>query len=521
MSNKSYKAYVSEELGRHIKSTKYIKKNEIIFQERPLCFLQSLTNSTSHGIITCNYCNAFIGNPNTSISCLSGNLSRQTLLQNLNNTTIDTNDDDDNNRIKLISCSNNCGVFYCSNECKQNDTIYHGHNMLCTGNIKDGEEDIHPLYEFKVHACQNNEIFLIIGHIITSIISQYAHYNIALNKKNNDNNSSKTATTTDDDDNNDNSILQNIIKPYLEFCWKPWWEIMDDEETSNSCLRLCEESSALLKDTLLYYSQNYISTTTTTTTPEAEDDNNNIIIQQAISDCLFLCTSEYFGRIIGSFELNSVGVRRSQPYLLWEYMTSNIDFQKRKCIDILSLLEQQRSAVDECCDTDDDTNDDDEHDDENKEIEEDDDNDNKNNYDIDNNDLFYRLQQYLLDLIPSKNDDDYDKKEEQELIDEILTPLDGTAMFSITRQMNHSCKPNAHVTYNNNKGREGSSSSSGWGGKYPLTLQCIALNDIQPNEELCISYIDQELSYDERVIELNNYHFSCTCVKCIQDKKVL
>ena len=53
--------------------------------------------------------------------------------------------------------------------------------------------------------------------------------------------------------------------------------------------------------------------------------------------------------------------------------------------------------------------------------------------------------------MPSENDEDdnYDKEEqEQELIDETLTPLDWTSMLSATFQMNHSYKINVHLAWN-------------------------------------------------------------------------
>ena len=511
MMNKKYKTGVNER-GRHLRSTAHIKKNDIVFQEIPLCFLQSLANS-HNGVITCHHCNSFLGGPDITMQLLSGNFTRQYLLEKINGNPSATDSATDENRI--IPCSNNCGIFYCSEECKQNDTRYNGHNVLCTGIIKDGEESTHPLYAFKIHACENNEIFLIIGQIIVSIISKYTDY--LLNKSSNDSNNN-----TDDD----NSMLQSIMKPFLEFCWKPWWDIMDDEETSNACLQLCQESSKLLKDTLLYYLENYDLYKTNKSNNSEEE---HIIIKQATYDCLFLCTYEYFGRIIGSFELNCIGVRYSQPNLLWEYMNYNVDFQKRHSFDILTVLEQS-DEFDEEEEEEGEDRDDSVVDDDNGSA---DDNDNQisnEGYDeagkendrlscqscetIDYDLISYeKLQQYLPHITPLENtDDEKQKEEEQELIDEILTPLDGTAMFSITCQMNHSCKPNVYVVYNKSKDKKG------WGCKYPLMLQCIALRDIEPDEELCISYIDQELSYEERVSELNNYHFSCTCVKCIEDK---
>lgn len=92
--------------------------------------------------------------------------------------------------------------------------------------------------------------------------------------------------------------------------------------------------------------------------------------------------------------------------------------------------------------------------------------------------------------------------------DEILTPLDGTAHFSLLTKMNHSCSPNTVVLYK----------SRGWGRDHPLCAYCIALKDIAPGEELTISYIETDESYEERQAALANYGFQCTCPKCETEK---
>jgi hypothetical protein len=45
----------------------------------------------------------------------------------------------------------------------------------------------------------------------------------------------------------------------------------------------------------------------------------------------------------------------------------------------------------------------------------------------------------------------------------------------------------------------------------------IALRRISKNEEVTISYIDEELPYKERQALLADYGFSCKCSKCLED----
>ncbi|PWV08307.1 hypothetical protein C3747_91g55 [Trypanosoma cruzi] len=76
----------------------------------------------------------------------------------------------------------------------------------------------------------------------------------------------------------------------------------------------------------------------------------------------------------------------------------------------------------------------------------------------------------------------------------------GQGVYTVGCLFNHSCEPNLQVVY----------SESG-----DETLSVVALRDIEPGEELCISYIDESLSYPERQQELyEHYLFFCQCPKC-------
>ncbi|XP_054264416.1 histone-lysine N-trimethyltransferase SMYD5 [Macrosteles quadrilineatus] len=98
------------------------------------------------------------------------------------------------------------------------------------------------------------------------------------------------------------------------------------------------------------------------------------------------------------------------------------------------------------------------------------------------------------------------------LIDKIYDEMDevvgtflnceGSALYSLQRLANHSCQPNATVTFPHND--------------YTLSLR--AERTIQPNEEICISYLDECLLSHSRhtrhKVLRDHYLFVCSCDRC-------
>jgi len=77
--------------------------------------------------------------------------------------------------------------------------------------------------------------------------------------------------------------------------------------------------------------------------------------------------------------------------------------------------------------------------------------------------------------------------------------IEGTGLFSIANSMNHSCFPNVVSSSSNNN----------------HSVSLFALRSIKKNEELFISYIDENLPRSIRQKNLKElYHFECHCVKC-------
>lgn len=102
-----------------------------------------------------------------------------------------------------------------------------------------------------------------------------------------------------------------------------------------------------------------------------------------------------------------------------------------------------------------------------------------------------------------------------------FVPLDGTALYSRTCTINHSCDPNVEVVYSP------APVPSHWPNLLPLThaqfptpltVEVRALRELKKDEEIFFSYIDTSLSLEERTNSLKDYGFTCTCSKCQNER---
>ncbi|PPD97929.1 hypothetical protein GOBAR_DD05002 [Gossypium barbadense] len=81
----------------------------------------------------------------------------------------------------------------------------------------------------------------------------------------------------------------------------------------------------------------------------------------------------------------------------------------------------------------------------------------------------------------------------------------GTAFFPLQSCMNHSCCPNAKA-FKREEDRDGQAT-------------IIALRPICNGEEVTISYIDEDLSFEERQALLADYGFRCRCPRCLDEER--
>ncbi|XP_030046815.1 protein-lysine N-trimethyltransferase SMYD5 [Microcaecilia unicolor] len=81
---------------------------------------------------------------------------------------------------------------------------------------------------------------------------------------------------------------------------------------------------------------------------------------------------------------------------------------------------------------------------------------------------------------------------------------EGSGLFVLQSCCNHSCIPNAETSFPDNN----------------FFLHLTALEDIQPGEEICISYLDccqrERSRHSRHKILRENYLFICSCPKCLE-----
>lgn len=304
---------------------------------------------------------------------------------------------------------------------------------------------MHPLLEFKIHAVQNNEIFFMVADLIATAVS-LRRQQIEQNLKNNND------STYISDKNN----LQESMAPYLDFTMVPWSEVataplMNDPENMTECIELkealyemCDLSSTLLKRAL---SANAFL--------RQGDDLFEISLNKALAEfeSMFGINEGFFGRVIGSFEQNAMGVRARHP--LCRDILEDEEFRVRMHMNILSCLELAGMISDDDeaeggrVDTSEIQTEQDSRDDFKSEAQE---------YSPD--DIAEFIARLYIDeeglvAAPSEkeNDDSSGVNREEDLaetgdsLDALFVPLDGTCMYSTACKMNHSCEPNVLVRY--------------------------------------------------------------------------
>ena len=528
-----YKRCLNHERGRHLVASQSIPSGTIVFVERPLLSLQTFGNS-HEGALVCRCCHSFVGGPKLCLAVSSGRIPREKIW-----------DDGASDAMCMVPCRNSCGEIFCSKQCEDEMWKYCGHDLLCTGLIAEqysqdttgtyddsthprevkgtnGEntqskevDDLHPLLQFKVHAIQNNEILLMVADLIATVVSLRRQQisKIPCWEKFNGDTSCKVNSI-------DSNIpfpggLESLMKPYLDFTLVHWWDVATASLTSSQsdnlealnlekCLRkMCKDSAKLLKEAILCaeVAAEYGSCLTQAV---AEFEQHYQIFSES-----------FFGKIIGSFEQNAIGIRARHPLCL-DILTNDklrVDCHNDfvRCLEMSGMIDIENDE--ELSEDHTFTSDDIAEFLAGLEINEDGrvsasrrkkDNDNENLYndekEVDNSFCDENCDRNSEQSSPEDGDD----------LDELFRPLDGTAMYYTTCKMNHSCQPNIVARY---------APRRGWGRNFPLLIQCVALTDICEGEELCISYINSDAPLEDRKELIQNYGFVCSCAKCVAEER--
>jgi len=530
-----YERHPGEALGRRLIASSDIRRDRLIFVERPVVAMQSMGNIHG-GALVCSYCMAFCGSPQQTFRVISDPSCLEEVTTNKDNRSC-TNEED--NAVKnnigddphaMHCCMHNCGRIYCSLECQQDDWQWGGHKELCTGMIPDADEpdsdqnvlepgtntiigtedenqngslpvtdsedealqNLDPLLQFKIHATNTNEIFLLVATWLVRILKHNLPYH--------------------EDDNRN-------THPLTDFQMNTWWDVKAKEEAQiggkeeksdgskeeendvqtesleDVLKQLCEESHSHLSQTLLKSEPHF-------------------------KDSPWL-TPVGMARLIGSLEQNCLGIRRK--HAIQRNIMLDTDLRHEFHDELIRCLEEAGmiGEGDEICDDDSCSCDEGDGDDDtsartiptsatdanvvnntNADFRANEGANSVGKSDPSPDDVATFLATLTQDLTNGCVLDEWD---------EVIRPLDGVSHYSIATKMNHSCDPNVTLVYK----------TRGWGRDHPLVAYVVALKDITEGEELTISYIDSQDPYEERQAALANYGFVCTCSKCKHEKDVL
>ena len=326
---------------------------------------------------------------------------------------------------------------------------------------------------------RTNEIFLLVGEVIAQIVAAASPSHPP-----------PDVTTAAAD-------LVSARAPFVDFVQEPWWDVAVPREGSSvdggvcgraaslpETLRgLCEESSALLRSAF-------------GTLPQA---------------LLGEVTAERFGRVVGMFEQNNVGVRVSSavPSLLGGVMAgpelngASLD----ELVGLVGQIEEFQEDGYACCSGDEGGE---EAGGETVAVEREEGRKatcqkaaaTERPGDMGETVAVEREEGRIATL---------QKAAAAERPDDMFAPLDGTALYSLVCCMNHSCRPNCVVRY-----PRGASDSAD-GKASPLVAHVVLLEQVAAGDELTQSYVDKDMGLLERRKALEDYGFLCRCPRCLEE----
>jgi len=453
-------------------------KGQLLFEEAPLLFIQSLRNRNNN--LICPGCQSFVGSLSMQLDVLCGTISRRdqedldahsssSMVPGHVGTGLGTFPGN-KKMSSVVLCGQKCGEVYCSDACRALHWSK-GHCLLCTGHAE--QED--PIVEFKVHAIESNEIFLMVADVFAAVC-------VHAERKAREGFAPADAAA---------ELIQSTFGSYVH---ELWWDAAvapagtDSQKLRDTLQVLVKESYALLSVALQ-------------------------IEQRQLHDVL---SEEFMSRTIGMFEQNNVSVNLVNP--LQTFVTSLqpgqaavAHFASATQMIADSLEEEEEEEAEE--DGEDWESMDEEEGEEGEEGEEE--NDGENDGDM-----------YCMDVgaFPANSNipipatikrattdvafDTLTSVLQHNGPENIFPPLDGAAFYLKICKINHSCEPNVRI--------QTAAHAAGCG--LGLRAQAISLRPIAAGEELTQSYIDQNLPFEKRQQALKDYGFMCTCSKCREQR---
>jgi hypothetical protein len=244
-----------------------ISAGALAFKEAPLNKVQSLDNRQD--AMCCGQCLRFIGGRKMQLLLLTNSHTRAEISASVGSGS-DAVDAGPNDLSPVVPCRDACGEVYCSTACatKHWESC---HCLLCTGKIPDESAQTHPIMAFKIHACQTNEIFLMVADIFAGVVLRVE----------------KGATP------------EEAMAPYEGYVREHWWDAVanPDPILVQKLKELVAQSWGFLSEALHLSARNLHS----------------------------ILDMDYFSQTIGMFEQNNVGIQLTNPVAAFAKEVSLMD----------------------------------------------------------------------------------------------------------------------------------------------------------------------------------------------------
>eukprot|EP00873_Tetraselmis_striata_P025291 jgi/Tetstr1/445555/TSEL_033328.t1 len=434
--------------GYGLFATRDIASGEVIFTEKALAGMQQAENRAF--VLACAHCHRFTGSLALQAGLLGSKISRAEIagkaIDNSNLPDVSYLQPGQNaacsadaakaaaTEAAVIPCPAGCGEVYCSQACLEADSS-NGHALLCTGPIDDAD---HPLVRFKGHACETNDIFLLAGRALARAIQSWK---------------------------SNGRDAEAATLPLRCFHGRPWWDAVaagdSNPELRQQCQQLVADSVGLFKEALVALGH--------------WDDALASFVNE-----------EFFSRLVGTFELNNIGIQMRSPLkaAIDSAMAGDNENVPAQVAGLLEGLEQAAQAPG--------------HDHHHSQDDSDDGSGGGSPGDSAGGDSGD----------PPESDDE-DSAGSAELgihSPDTLGFFDGTGLYALACMMNHSCLPSVKLLYPED-------------GRGTGVARVVALSDLLKGEEVYHSYLDVKWPFPRRRRTLErSYGFVCACQRCSSEQ---
>jgi len=353
-----------------------------------------------------------------------------------------------------IRCAHGCGEVYCSEECRDAHWA-HSHNLLCVGTI---DQEDHPLIRFKYHAIEHADTLLLAAQAFAHLINR-----------------AKAAG-------GGAAVMRNLISEMLVFVHAPFRDA-------------CRPPPGRAKDAEFYAHTDGLILEAANLLKAALD-----IHAPEESSVLFEAGPAFFSELLGTFEYNNIDIEVKSPVGAFFARRGHALLQARNMGDqraaaellLLENLLREKEWVLKCVWGEETTG-----------IYGDDDAEAGMGDDapMDDSEMVAVDEAAMVNGEMAKARAEVAKMSLEELLSAPWPTFHGIGLFASVARLNHSCAPNLKVDFLANSS----------------CIQAVTLRPIAPGEELCISYIEQEMPVQQRRKQLLEYGFHCICERCIAE----